>query len=99
MEEQHRRRSFNINWDSKSYVQKRHHLFHFIKLSRFAFWKFCGMEKQKKYEHMPFDESQIDEIRDLIYNDYVDGINNSTIYNKEPRIKMARKFLYGEEKK
>lgn len=57
------------------------------------------MEKQKKYEHMPFDESQIDEIRDLIYNDYVDGINNSTIYNKEPRIKMARKFLYGEEKK
>ena len=92
-----RARSFNLNWDSKSTTQKRHHLYHFMTLSRFAFWKFCGKDKTNEYKSIPISDDNVDEIRDLIFKGYVMGINDSPIYEKEKRISKAREFLYGKE--
>ena len=80
-------------WDQLTTKQKRHMIFHVLFTRKLAFWFVCGKEAQKKYAAIYIDDSNVDNVRDEIYNLYISGLEKPRIYDKEEKLKYINKFL------
>jgi len=92
-----RRKPYRV-WGDLTFIQKRHYLIAFLKISRFRYWYYCGKNTQKYYLDKPLDEDNINSIRDKIFSDYCAGLERFNPPDKDKKIAKAKKYLYATEK-
>ena len=73
--------------------QKRHAIFHVLNTRKLAFWFVCGKEAQNKYRHIFIDDSNVDIIKDEVYNLYISCLEKPRVYDKEEKLKYINKVF------
>lgn len=82
------------NWNELSISKKKRAIFNLTELSRFAFWQVCGKDRQHYYQDLDINDTNVDKIRDDIYNEYINALEKADVLDKDIKIAKAKKLLF-----
>lgn len=80
-------------WSELSFSQKRHRIYHVVKLRRLAFWRVVSKEAQKYFASVDLTADNVDSVKDELLNVYLSRIEDNFVFNKEDKINFINKLL------